>query len=435
LFTVSLENPVHGTYQYYLSVKDTAGRSFFSPATVPDVYFDFTIGPDEEKPVINHTPVPYLVTTDLSTEIIAEVTDNIGVQSVLMEYFVNDGGEQTLNLQPQGDNIYSNTLQLPVLSDGDSVRYRIVATDSSANQNQAALPETGYFTFYIDGFYDPVEVYINDFDDESRDFIHSGFFIGEEPLFDDGALHSSHPYPSPNEDDQTFDLVSLLKYPITLNEQAMMSFNEVVLVEPGENGSVFGDEDFWDYVIVEGSKNGIDNWLPLIDGYDSRENNTWLDGYNSLSASEATGKESYYVTREFKMTATGNFQEGDVIFIRFRLFSDPYANGWGWAVDDLKIQDPSTDLERTVYSPGELSVYPNPAQSNLYIEGGFKSVANQLNISVFNSFGQQVMKELVGIGSTQFAHTLNVNSLRPGLYLLTFEFENGQKITRKFIKQ
>jgi hypothetical protein len=29
---------------------------------------------------------------------------------------------------------------------------------------------------------------------------------------------------------------------------------KLVLVEPGDAGTVYGDEEFWDYVIVEASK-------------------------------------------------------------------------------------------------------------------------------------------------------------------------------------
>ncbi|MFM7488063.1 MAG: hypothetical protein ACKO13_14225, partial [Cytophagales bacterium] len=33
-----------------------------------------------------------------------------------------------------------------------------------------------------------------------------------------------------------------------------------------------------------------------------------------------------------------NFKAGDEVLIRLRLFSDPGAAGWGWAIDNLKIQ-------------------------------------------------------------------------------------------------
>ncbi len=63
----------------------------------------------------------------------------------------------------------------------------------------------------------------------------------------------------------------MLRHPFKFNESGMLiSFKEIVLVEPGETGSVFGSDDFYDYVIVEGSKNFGKTWFSLIDGYDSR---------------------------------------------------------------------------------------------------------------------------------------------------------------------
>lgn len=439
LFFTSLDGIALGDYSYYLSVEDTSGQTFYLPGAVPDVYFEFSIGPDTELPEAYHEPVSFMLESNLTAEIIVEATDNIGIQDVTIEYMVNDGSPQNRALAFQGDDIYQTSLELEGLSDGDSVRYRIIITDSSINSNQVFLPEEeGYYTIYIDGFNDPVDSYTNDFNMPSRDFISSDFYIGTEDLFSDGALHSPHPYPSPDEENKTIDLVAILKYPIVLDDQALMSFREVVLVEPGDTGSIFGDEDFWDYVIIEGSKSGTDNWLPLIDGYDSSDNDTWETNYNaSIQGGNSTtaGRASYYINREFKMTENGNFREGDTLFIRFRLFSDPFAHGWGWAIDDLKIQDPSTDINEPAFSPGELLVYPNPARTNLFVQGSFKSTVGQLTISIFNGFGQLVSNELVGIGSNQLMHSFDVRSLGTGLYLIAFQFENGQTITRKFVKQ
>ena len=60
------------------------------------------------------------------------------------------------------------------------------------------------------------------------------------------------------------------------------------------------------------------------------------------------------------------FSEGDTILIRFRLFSDPYAHGWGWAIDNLRIQF-VVSAPLTVLSPGNIAVYPNPFSSNFNV--------------------------------------------------------------------
>ena len=59
-----------------------------------------------------------------------------------------------------------------------------------------------------------------------------------------------------------------------------MTFDEVVLVEPGELLADFGEDEFWDYVIVEGSNDFGEIWWPLDDGYDSGDNSVWKQNYN-----------------------------------------------------------------------------------------------------------------------------------------------------------
>ncbi|MGQ7870133.1 T9SS type A sorting domain-containing protein [Sunxiuqinia sp. sy24] len=439
LFTASLNELAEGTYQYYLSVTDTSQRTYHLPGTAPDGYFEFTIGADLIPPVVSHSPIKFMLESNLNAEVLVEATDNIGVEEVSMTYFINDEeAAKSLMIPLLKDNHFQATLALNGLTDGDSVRYQIIVTDSSANKNQTILPADGYYTFQIDGLYEAVKTYANDFNSATRDFISSDFFIGHESFFDDGALHSPHPYPSPEEDDINYDFATLLKYPILLDSRTKMSFNEVVLVEPGEAGSLFGDEDFWDYVIIEGSKTGTDNWLPLTDGYDARENTNWLTNYNNSiqgNNSTAIGKESYYIKRELTLIANGNFKEGDTVFIRFRLFSDPYAHGWGWAIDDLLIQDPPTAIDELNYSPGEIMIFPNPVHSNLTLEGSFNSKADLIKLAIFNAHGQLVRQEEVILNGNQLSHPIQVDSFQPGLYLISFTFENGQLITRKFVKQ
>ncbi|MCK7534683.1 MAG: hypothetical protein MZV63_28625 [Marinilabiliales bacterium] len=143
---------------------------------------------------------------------------------------------------------------------------------------------------------------------------------------------------------QHLNFTTLLKYPVILKENGTMSFDEVVLVEPGEVLSKFGDEDFWDYVIVEGSKDKGKTWLPIANGYDSGDNPIWKTNYNknidNNQVSNTVGIPEWYVNREIKLLENGNFKANDTILIQFRLYSDPYAHGWGWTIDNLRIQTP-----------------------------------------------------------------------------------------------
>ena len=105
----------------------------------------------------------------------------------------------------------------------------------------------------------------------------------------------------------------VLKMPIRVaSENAILQYEDVAIVEPGDPGTSFGDYGMWDYVIVEGTEDGVE-WLPLIGGYDARANPDWLDAYNE----NRDGDQSMFVRHRTDLLET--FNADDVIFIRFRL--------------------------------------------------------------------------------------------------------------------
>lgn len=427
-----------GEVYYYLAASDTSETTFFLPAQAPEIVFSFKIGEDTIPPELSHVPVKYMLESEQSAPIEVNATDNLGIAQVKVEYKINNQEVYEIILSKTGENLYTGEFNFSGLADGDSISYQVIAIDDSQNANSKTLPETGYYTFYVEGLYEPVYSYTNDFNVSSRDFISADFHIGTETNFDDGALHSPHPYPSPEQDNTTYDFVTLLKYPIILSENKTISYKEVVLVEPGEDGSKFGDDNFWDYVIVEGSKNGKDNWLPLIDGYDSRASEYWETYYNNTiigQDSRGIGRKGLYIERTFNLTENGNFNSNDTIFIRFRLFSDPYAHGWGWVIDDLAIQEPTLVSSLLEISQDELILYPNPTSDVITIKGNFNSRIESIRLNIVNSSGQIVLQKDLSIHGNYLNESIVISYLQDGLYLLSFQFKDGQVITKRIIKQ
>lgn len=168
--------------------------------------------------------------------------------------------------------------------------------------------------------------YSNDFEGVTSDFSSSGFTITTNAGFTGKALHSTHFYP----DNTT--LTSLLTIPIRVaSANANVIFNDVALVEPGEPGSVFGDASFYDYVIVEGSEDGL-HWTPIAPGWDCRLYPEWETAFNS------SGNGTSAMLHSHNLNLQDVFSPGDVILLRFRLFADSSLNGWGWVIDNLQIQ-------------------------------------------------------------------------------------------------
>lgn len=425
-----------GKIDYYIVARDKMARAFSVPTEAPSELYSVKIGPDNEPPVISHKPIPYFVSNKNDIVISTIADDNLGLDSVYVEFSINDIQQQSFDLKLDSNTIYSGFFKtgFNLLNDGDIIKYRIYAIDSSKVKNKTVSPVNNYYSFRIEKIFEPIDGYYNDFNISSKDFIISDFDIYTEKGFENGSLHSPHPYRSPNKNNTTFNFTTLLKYPVILKESGTMSFDEIVLVEPGENLSKFGDDDFWDYVIVEGSKDNGKTWLPLANGYDSGANATWKINYNKNlvnQVSTTVGIPEWYVNREIKLLENGNFKANDTILIQFRLFSDPYANGWGWTIDNLRIQTPVSS-QALVLSPGNILVYPNPFSNVLNVNVQAKNNIDELTLEIFSLYGQKVASAQKKNFFGEIKFEVNLSHLSIGMYLLIIR-ENGKQVFSKKI--
>ncbi len=259
-----------------------------------------------------------------------------------------DGAVATvLPANTAGDQVL---VQLPVLANG-TVQIQLVGhVGGSTYSSPVKSVDVVQLT-------QPVFSYQSTFNGGNSDFSGNGFSVRLEPGFNDEAIHSQHNY----SDNSTY--VYTLTKPIRVAQaNAMMEYDEVVLVEPGDSGTQFGDFGFWDYVIVEGTKDGI-QWQPLLPGYDCRDDSAWLNAFNQGLSGDA----SLYRHRSFDLLNT--FSWGDTILVRFRLYADQAVNGWGWSIDNLAIQVGSPtgagDSPPRVFALEQN--YPNPFNPNTTI--------------------------------------------------------------------
>lgn len=424
------------TIHYYLSTYDYFDRHYTYPPYVPDHYFSFYVGPDTVKPVITHVPVEFTLVSNDSVKFQATVTDNIGIDSVYIEYDLNETEQEPVTMLYDTLNKYSGYMIFSEgkLQMGDSILYRIVANDS---YQMTYNPVSGYYKIIVDKIKEVQDVYENNFDILSNDFLFTGFSITSPQGFSDTALHTFHPYDSPDQDYETINYTALLKIPIHLKDTgAYMSFDEIVLVEPGLAGTNYGDEEFWDYVVIEGSKDNGKNWSAIEPGYDCRRESYWLIRYNSSTQgnnSTAIGTPDLYQYHLVDLLQDDNFSGGDTILIRFRLFSDPYAHGWGWVIDNLKIQGDVAIGEKKVIAPKDFFIYPNPSSGSFTISGTFHQPVKQLNFVITDLVGRQIYsRELLHTGDS-FNEQFNITNQPAGLYLVVIRADN-QKIVRKLLK-
>jgi Secretion system C-terminal sorting domain len=340
---------------YFIDVDAVGGKTFTSPGEAPEFYWQFVMAKDTVPPEIEHVVQNTVFLPDAAVlPLGATVFDNVGVNDLILSYKINNGAITTMVVPLinssvdgfyEGEYFFNWDIGALGVVEGDSVEYKLEVQDIAAIGNLTADPATGFHKIRVEQINPPALRYQNDFNAPTNDFAGSGFIIGPAAGFDSDAIQSDHPYrvvdgTSAND---SVSLIYLLKTPIILSDKdASMIFDEVVLIEPGRGSTQYGDEDFWDYVIVEGSlNNGID-WLAVADGYDSRQQQSWLNFYNGEMDSDgnslAIGDKSLFKNHEIDLTANGNFVAGDTLLIRFRVYADPLAHGWGWAIDNLKIQ-------------------------------------------------------------------------------------------------
>jgi hypothetical protein len=422
--------------QYYLFAEDCFLRRYHSPSLYKDFNlfknkrYHLFVGTDTIKPVIVHTPVSYYLQTVDSIKYAANVTDNLGVDSVYVQFRKNNEPFKFLRLKKGISDNYTTAFNARslALKGRDSIEYRIYAVDTAKVPNISVVPKSGYFVTHIEEISSVLANYSTDFSDAAPYFFNKGFQVMKPVGFSKYGLNSKHPYESPGDNDESIEYTSILRHPLKFNESGMLfSFNEIVLVEPGETGSVFGSSDFYDYVIVEGSRNFGKSWFSLLDGYDCRLYSLWLTDYNSSKVGDNStfvGTEDILRKHTFLYKPSDNISAGDTLLVRFRLFSDPLANGWGWVIEDLKI-NPLIDAVSEVMDQ-KIIVYPNPGKgiirlgTDIYNKSNYKP----LHYNVFNAAGIRLID---AISTEPEGILVNISDYPPGIYLIVLYLDNGIK--------
>ncbi len=289
---------------------------------------------------------------------------------------------------------------------------------------------------------DPVEIlyyqvggvvseYTNDFNDlNDEDFIGVGFSLDQPDGFSNGSIHSGHPYPEAVELNLSeYSYYYHFKKPVKLYDgESIISFRDIAIVEIGEPGATFGEEDFYDYVVWEGSLNGYE-WVSLADGYDANKFPSWLTALDNIGEGDST----LFQNQVIDMHQT--FKEEDTLLIRMRLFSDPLSNGWGWAIDDLSIRsEVVTSLDDEV-SDLAVTVYPNPARNDFNIEIESKR-RDGLDIQLLDVNGKMVRDfNFNSLNAGKNVFNIQSEDLRRGVYLISIQtHSSGSKLKKIMLK-
>lgn len=431
------------TINYYLVAENTRQNvQIFWPAGIaPSGTYSFIVASDNDPPVITHTPVSILQVNTTQLLISANISDKLGVDTAYVEYRIDNGPTATAGMREVLPDNFAVLLNFPQgqIVNGTTLSYRIIARDISRRRNQAANPANGFHQVRAEGLQPTRDSYSNDFNQGGgEDFIGGDFRVETPTGFENGAIHSDHPYKDGSGINNESNYIYQMRFPIRIREQnSVMRFDEIVLVEPGEPGSVFGQVSFWDYVIVEGSKDGGATWERVLNGYDSSDKPEWLNAFNrGLSNnsfnSSTVGTPALFRPRSINLLQT--FRPGDEVVFRFRLFADESVNGWGWAIDNLQIQASDVvGLEDYLASREDIRIFPNPsADGKITVLGSLLKRAEHMQVRVTDVTGREILTEPIPVNSLQLVHTLDMGSRTPGMYLVTLDID-GNRLTKRIL--
>lgn len=473
VFSTTLSFPENiSTVNYYFEVEDNFGKVVKAPGTngvnSQNYVYSFRFGQDVAGPYLLHSP--FLMedaNADLVFRVIAEDDFEGDFRSVQLNYKLNGGNEVKVNLPRYSaaihgpslslgaDDIHHYLLRNPIagLKAGDLIHYQFIVTDKSGNTSYLPTeytstrntdgPTPSFYEFTVTQLVAVRNSYATDFEDGGDDFANVGFTVGKPGDFPTRALHSSHPYRNglgmlnPQDKNSVWvnferNEVAMLRYPIRVGtgENTLISFDEVVLVEPGEAGAEYGSDSFYDYVVVEGSFDNGAEWVPLEDGYDSRFQATWesrfVDNMSSGEYPNSTANGHVALMKKRTMLINTGFLGSNVganMLLRFRLYSDQLTNGWGWAIDNLYIQQNAPVVLSNEEFDG-MNIYPNPAQDYIDVRTVLSS-PQQVKLSVFSLLGKKVMEYGIHSSTKDFIQRINVGHLSPGQYLVQIQESKG----------
>jgi hypothetical protein len=190
-------------------------------------------------------------------------------------------------------------------------------------------------------------------------------------------------------------------------------------------------EENWDYLYIEYTTDGGDNWNVLGSASDANWYNsdrTFASSGNTdcvaCIGSQWTGTNAVMQEYSYNLSALG--AESSIVF-RFVLVTDQATNNEGPIVDNLQID--SVLSVGDVENNNSFSVYPNPSNGSFNIQA--KKNLGDVTVNIFDINGRNLYsKDVTLTGTVNF----DLDNLQSGLYILRVEGEDFVKSTKIIIE-
>lgn len=234
-------------------------------------------------------------------------------------------------------------------------------------------------------------------------------------------VQTIHPYAANREH------ILQLRTPVRIADgTSILEYEDIALIEPGEEGAAFGTPEFKDYVVVEGTLDGL-HWAPLADAYDARKNQAWLDAYNA----NTPGNNAMFVKHTIDLKE--HYAAGDSVLIRFRMVSDGSVSGWGWALNYVAIQEAPLSAPLEEVASKALTIYPNPTTGKVSVS--FEVVTpTQVSIKVVDLLGRTAVEKSLGQKDAGKHEEDMIVGQPAGTYIVLLQTGAQQQSTRLIIR-
>ena len=424
LFEISVPyNEIGDVSQYYFRYTTPDDRVYLLPREGESEAFDLVKGVDSTTPEIVHAPSGFNLTENISLTF--EVTDNFGLDTVFLEYKTsNSNTSQFVGLvassEEESNYNYSTTRSDLSIGVNDTLLYKVHAIDKSINRNTRLFPSESFAKVVAVDLEDPLSNYQISFQsnqiNDSIGLVNMVIEGGDG--FNDIGLNTPHPYGNGYEGFSSM----ITKYPITLNQESVISFDEILMLEPTV------DMGIRDFLMIEASANGGTSWISIGDSLNASDHEPWLTAFNAdldASGSNTVADQSLFRTRDIDLITTDlPFVVGDELIFRFTVVSNESINGWGVRLDNISL---GRKIVTSINTPFDFKIYPNPVQDLLSIEIGM----DNLEMIVRELSGKIVHREKLSPNAT-----VDMRALNSGIYLIDVLNPEGKLLeTQKIIKK
>ncbi len=401
---------------YCIMVDIGGGRTLQSPMGAPTAWHSFRVQVDDEPPVIEHTDVP--MRQESSPHLFtARVTDNLGIETVRMEWSKNGVSKpnRTMYYDPVADYYYTYITE--DIDHGDVLEYRFFARDNSSALLETYDPADGWYSKIVGkGFYDC-------FGPDEHHFTSYHIASGYEnqwhlsPLDDrtgDGGY--CYKFGAFGETDYVNAAEGALQLdPVPVEGEVTISFWHRMDAEGDHEGA-------WDGGVLEASFDYGGTW--------TRIGPTSGDGYNLIRNTDR----SFYPSGGIRVwSGTHSWQRVEIpigshtgeLSIRFRFGSDLYVTETGWFIDDVEIvSEYSAVSESPDILPDALTMTASPNPFNGATRIDLPTSSGRLDI--FDTSGR-LIESAVTEGTSYLWSPRNIAT---GVYTARYTDENARTVTK-----